>query len=104
MKYGDVVLTSEERSGKWYVTFDESKVLEFPYLEYADLTPHVFNTQQEMKAFLLDMMVERHFFWYMECICNKLFDLFALPEIDSTRSFTTSPLDCNNTFGYLVMR
>lgn len=104
VKYLDVLKSQEERNGRWYVTFDESKIDEYPYLEYADLSPHVFDSQQEMQNFLLDIMVERHFFWYMECICSTLFDLFVLPEIDSTRSFTTSPIDCNNTFGYLVMR
>lgn len=86
------------------ITFQQNIVNRFPYLEHADLTARYFLNDEEANRYLLEVMVEYHFFWYIEAICEKVQDLYVLPEVDSTRTYTTSPLDCRDTLGYMAMR
>lgn len=109
MIYADVLKTQEKLRGEdgndyYRLTFREELVDEFPYLEHADLLPHEFDTEEEVNNFLLDVMVDYHYFWYIEAICSKVQDLYVMSEIDSTRTYTTSPLDCQDALGYMAMR
>lgn len=76
----------------------------YPYLRYANLEPITLNTQEEADAFTLNTMSEQHLFWYIEATCSQVQSLFVLPEIDPSRTFTTSPIDCMASLGYLAMR
>lgn len=86
------------------ITFQQDIINRYPYLEHADLEPRFFRTDEEANHFLLEVMVEYHFFWYIEAICERVQDLYILPEVDSTRTYTTSALDCKDTLGYMAMR
>lgn len=86
------------------ITFRQDLFDKYPYLEHADLTTRYFLTDDEANRFLLEVMVEYHFFWYIEAICSRVQDLYVLPEVDSMRTYTTSPLDCRDTLGYMAMR
>lgn len=94
----------ENPDGTILVSFRQELLDKYPYLEYADLEPRIFNTHEEMQKFLLEIMVEYHYFWYIEAVCEKVQDLYILSEVDTTRTYTTSPIDCKNTLGYLAMR
>lgn len=106
LKYADVAHQEvhDEENDTYTIEFDQSIIDEYPYLEYADLSPMTFTSREEMDNFLLDIMVDRHLFWYIEAICPNIEIIFMLPSIDSTRSYTTSPADCHRTLGYLAMR
>jgi len=98
----DVLLEQQDKIVR--ITFDQNIVERFPYLEHADLTPRYFLSSDEANRFLLEVMVEYHFFWYIEAVCSRVQDLYVLPEVDSTRTYTTSPLDCRDTLGYMAMK
>lgn len=104
LKYADVPHVIKNEGSMFKVEFDTSIVDQYPYLEYADLSPVQFETREEMDEFLLDIMVDRHLFWYIEAICPNIAYIFQIPTIDATRSYTTSPHDCRTTLGYLAMR
>lgn len=86
------------------ITFRQDLLDTYPYLEHADLGTRYFSNDDDANRFLLEVMVEYHFFWYIEAICERVQDLYVLPEVDSTRTYTTSPLDCKETLGYMAMR
>lgn len=96
--------TDPSMATRFYVQFDQDMPDKFPYLEYADLTDVEFNSREEMDTFLLGIMVDRHLFWYIEAICPSINSIFSLPEVDTSRSYTTSPHDCKESLGYLAMR
>jgi len=103
--YADVIDKRDEREdGTVYITFREDIVDKYPYLEHANLSPRVFTSEDTANKFLLDVMVDYHFFWYIEAICERVQDLYVLPEIDSTRTYTTSAMDCRESLGYMAMR
>lgn len=104
LMYADVTDTIVRSEGNITVTFKEELANEFPYLQYANLERVTFTSQEEADQFLLNTMVEFHLFWYIEATCSHVQDLFVLPEVDPTRTFTTSPLDAMASLGYLAMR
>lgn len=113
LMYGDVLESRVEQDGVITLRFREyidvngnsvPLVDYYPYLQYADLTPVTFTNTEEADNFLLENMVEMHLYWYIEAVCSTVQDLFVLPEVDSTRTFTTSPIDCMKSLGYLAMR
>lgn len=105
MIYADVIDSrSIDNNGNIVITFNTDIVDTYPYLEYADLSPRTFHTDDDANKFLLEAMVEYHYFWYIEAICEKVQDLYVLPEVDSTRTYTTSARDCMDNLGYMAMR
>lgn len=96
--------TGERPTEAVKITFKQELINKYPYLEYADLEPRIFLTDEEANKFLLEVMVEYHFFWYIEAVCERVQDLYVLPEVDPTRTYTISALDCKETLGYLTMR
>lgn len=106
--YADVIKTKEKRENGIYVTFKTELVNEFPYLEYANLSPRIFGSDKEVDEFSLDTMVDFHLFWYIEVSLEStkgsISDLFFMPEIDPKYTFTLSPHDCIRSIGYLAMR
>ncbi len=106
LKYADIAHQEvhDEENDTYSIEFDQSIVDVYPYLEYADLSPATFSSREEMDDFLLDIMVDRHLFWYIEAICPNIEVIFSLSTVDSYRSYTTSPADCHQTLGYLAMR
>lgn len=102
--YADALNTRISDDAGVHLTFRQELVDQYPYLEYADLEPRTFRTDEEVDRFLMEVMVEFHFFVYIEAICDKVQDLFLLPEIDPTRTYTTVPLDAKFSLGYLAMR
>lgn len=104
--YADVIKSrvKDDETGIVHIEFDTEKVNEFPYLEYANLEPQDFPSDEEADKYILQIMVENHLYWYIEANCSKVETLYALPEIDTTRTYTTSPLDCRDSLGYLAMR
>lgn len=99
--YGDIAIIDQENLS---LTFDDSKMNEFPYLEYADLSPRKFNTYEDMHNFLLTYMVPYHQYWYIEVMCDDIGIVFSIPEIDPMYTFTINPSDCVSHIGYLAMR
>lgn len=106
MIYADIIesRTIDSNTGDTIITFDTSVVDRYPYLEYANLHPRIFSNEDDADKFLLEVMVEYHYFWYIEAVCGKVQDLYVLPEVDSTRTYTTSALDCRDNLGYMAMR
>lgn len=106
--YADILDTREEviqdEERMIHITFKQEIVNKYPYLEHADLSDRYFASDADANRFLLEIMVEYHFFWYIEAICERVQDLYILPEVDSTRTYTTSPLDCRDSLGYMAMR
>lgn len=106
MTYADVIDGEPVREADGSITyyFRENLVEEFPYLEHAILEPQTFQSEEEASIFLRQYLVEKHLYWYIEASCSKVQDLFMLKEVDSMRTFTTSPMDCMESLGYLAMR
>lgn len=104
LTYGDALDTRNMDAEGIHLSFKQDLVNQYPYLEYADLEPRTFESNIEADRFLLEMMVEFHFFIYIEAICDTVQDLFLLPEIDPVRTYTTVPLDAKASIGYLAMR
>lgn len=106
LKYADIAHQEvhDEENDTYRIEFDQSIVDVYPYLEYADLSSATFSSREEMDDFLLDIMVDRHLFWYIEAICPNIESIFSLSSVDPYRSYTTSPADCHKTLGYLAMR
>lgn len=77
---------------------------EYPYLEHADLRDRIMPTEDAANAFLQSLILDYHFFWYIEAVCSNVQDLYVLPEVDASRTYTTSPLDCMASLGYVAMR
>lgn len=102
--YADVIKDKTVNNGVIRVTFKEELVNEFPYLEYADLRPKVFLSEQDYENYLLEYMVDYHIFWYIEADCTNISDLYVQPIIDPMYTFSLSPKDTIKNIGYLAMR
>lgn len=102
--YADIIKSRKNDGDVVLIEFDTDKINEFPYLEYANLEPREFVSDEEADKFILQIMVENHLYWYIEALCWKIETLYVMPEIDTTRTHTTSPMDCRDSLGYLAMR
>lgn len=87
-----------------HITFKKSMIDEYPFLEHVVMEDRFFDTEEEAKNFLLINIAEFTIYWYIECISPRAENLYALSEVDSTRTYTTSALNCKESLGYLAMR
>lgn len=101
--YADILASRHVVDGQIHLSFKQLQDT-YPYLEHADLHDRIIDSDEEADIFLQTMMLEYHFFWYIEAICSNVQDLYVLPEVDASRTYTTSPLDCMASLGYVAMR
>lgn len=121
--YADLLITPnrELENGASTITLDFRRDLvnSFPYLERANLESITFHdvnggptAAQQAERFLLLPAMELHHYWYIEAVMrkdgpkkeSKIEDILALPEVDASRSYTTSHKDLMMSVGYLAMR
>ena len=102
--YADILVSSRDSENGIELSFDTTAGIMYPYIADVDIQDKVFKTREDADAFLQSSLSEKHFFWYIEAICSNVQDLYLLPEIDTTRTYTTSPLDCMDKLGYIAMR
>jgi hypothetical protein len=102
--YADILSTRRIiDGGQVHLTFKQVQD-QYPYLEHADLSDRTMLNEDAANTFLQSLMMDYHFFWYIEAVCSNVQDLYVLPEVDATRTYTTSPLDCMASLGYVAMR
>lgn len=86
------------------ITFKKEMTEEYPFLEHVIMEDRTFVSEKVAKDFLLLGIADFTNYWYIECICSRAQDLYALEEVDSTRTYTTSSLNIMESLGYLAMR
>lgn len=104
--YEDALIDSEVNmeTGEVRLQFNTNLANEYPYLQHALLMDRVFPNDEEAGRFLLTNMLEHHLFWYIEAVCPKFQDIFILTDVDTRYSYTTSPMNCIESLGYLATR
>lgn len=90
--------------GRVTVTFKEDMIDEFPFLEHVVMDERTFENEQEATNFLLLSLASFTTYWYVECVCSRAQDLYAISEVDASRTYTTSAINCMESLGYLAMR
>lgn len=90
--------------GRVLITFRRDMEKEFPYLSHVVLEDRIFDNEAQAEDFLLLNIAEFIMYWYIEAMTEKAQDLYAMEEIDSTRTYTTSPHNLIQTIGYMAMR
>jgi hypothetical protein len=96
--------TKNDDTGMVTVTFKKEKIDEFPFLEHVVLDDRTFPTDAEASDFLLLYIAPWVTYWYIECVCPRAQDLYSIPEVDPSRTYTTAALNCMESLGYLAMR
>lgn len=90
--------------GRVTLTFKKDMIDEFPFLEHIVMEDRIFETEEEANDFLLLSLATFSTYWYVECVCSRAQDLYAISEVDSTRTYTTAAINCAESLGYLAMR
>jgi len=86
------------------VTFRREMRDEFPFLRHVVMEDRVFESKEEAESFLLLSIAEFITYWYIEAVTDTAQDLYAITEVDNTRTYTTSPYNLKDTIGYMAMR
>lgn len=86
------------------VHIDRTLIDKYPFLEHVVMEDRTFNDEEELSDFLLLDITDFTTYWYVECVCSRAQDLYAISEVDATRTYTTAAINCMESLGYLAMR